>query len=202
MTTEPMLFDGPTLTSGNWPFSNLLPGAYGMIMADPPWLFKLYSEKGEEKSAQSQYRCMEIEAIRKLPVAELAARDCVLWLWATGPLLPDAMETLKAWGFEYKTFGAWDKGRWGTGYLLRSKCEPFLIATKGSPKTDGRKVPNLLDEKRRQHSQKPEQAYRLAERLVPGVARLELFSRTDRPGWDAWGDEAGSLNEATCEAVP
>ena len=195
MTTEPMLFDGPTLTSGNWPFSNLLPGAYGMIMADPPWLFQLYSEKGEQKSAQSHYDCMGVDDIQKLPVAELAARDCVLWLWATGPLLPEAIKTAEAWGFDYKTFGAWNKGRWGTGYLMRSVCEPFLIATKGNPKTDGRKVPNLLDEKRRQHSQKPEQAYQLAERLVPGVARLELFSRTDRPGWDAWGDESGSLNQ-------
>ncbi len=201
MTAEPMLFDGPTLLGeDNWPFGDLRPGGYGLIMADPPWLFKLHSEKGEEKSAQAQYDCMAIEDIQALPVGELASRDCMLWLWATWPLLTEARETVERWGFQYKTGGAWDKRRWGTGYIMRSRCEPFLIATRGTPKINGKSVPNLVDEKRRQHSQKPDQAYQMAERMVPRVGRLELFSRTSRAGWDAWGDEAGSLDHTGVKA--
>ena len=191
----PMLFDGPTLTSGRWPFGDLAPGAYGLIMADPPWLFDLYSAKGEAKSANAQYACMDIEAIRRLPIAELASRDCVLWLWATWPLLPEAIATIARWGFTYKTGGAWDKQRWGTGYLMRSVCEPFLIATKGHPRVDGRSVPNLIEESRREHSRKPELAYELAERMAGDVDRLEVFSRTPRAGWSTWGDEASKFVE-------
>ena len=193
----PMLFDGATLRR-DWPWGPLAPSGYGLIMADPPWRFDLYSARGEAKSAQAQYATMSLGEIAALPVAELAAPDCVLWLWATAPMLPVQIEVAARWGFEFKTSGVWVKqtvnGRlaFGTGYLLRSAHEPFVIATRGNPKTS-RAVRSVVVGEAREHSRKPEAAFRAAEVLVPDVARVELFSRQARPGWDNWGDEAGKF---------
>ena len=197
---EPLLFDGPTLRR-DWPWGPLAPSGYGLIMADPPWAFELYSAAGEAKSAQAQYRTMSLDSIAALPVAELAAPDCLLWLWATAPMLPDQIEIARRWGFEFKTSGVWVKqtvnGKlaFGTGYVLRSAHEPFVIATRGNPKC-ARTVRSVVMGEAREHSRKPEAAFRAAEVLVPGVARVELFSRERRPGWDSWGDEAGKFGGA------
>lgn len=169
---------------------------YGLIMADPPWLFSLRSAKGEKKSPQAQYSCMPIDQIAALPVGNLAARDCVLWLWATNPMLPQAIGILRAWGFTFKTAGRWSKktknGKqfFGTGYLLRSAGEPFLIGTMGKSRT-GQGVRSVIEGVAREHSRKPDEAFEAAEKLVPNVERIELFSREARPGWDAFGDEVG-----------
>lgn len=200
LQTAPMLFSGLALRR-DWPFGDLAPSGYGLIMADPPWLFELYSAKGEEKSAQAQYACMGLEQIARLPVAELAAPDCVLWLWATAPMLPVQIEIARRWGFTFKTSGVWVKttvnGKigFGTGYLLRNAHEPFVIATRGEPRC-ARDVRSVVMGRVREHSAKPDEAYAAAERLLPGVARVELFSRRSRPGWDAWGDQCGALDGA------
>lgn len=194
---QPHLFDaGPS----QWPFGALEPGRYDMIMIDPPWQFETYSEAGEGKSAAAQYRLMSADELLALPVGDLARDDCMLWLWATAPLLDLAMACLPAWGFRYTTMGAWDKRRWGTGYVLRSVCEPFLIATRGAPKIDGRSVPNLISESRREHSRKPEAAYAAAERMMPRARRADLFSRRTRKGWEAWGDQTGLHDGVTIDA--
>jgi len=190
---SPALFSGPQLRP-NWPFGALEPMSYGLIMIDPPWSFETYSAKGEAKGPAAQYSLMDADAIRALPVGTLAARDCLLWLWATWPTLPVAMSCFEAWGFAFKTGGAWDKQRWGTGYLMRSLCEPFLIGTCGEPRVRGASIPNLIEETRREHSAKPNAAYTMAERMLPDARRVELFSRRTRPGWDAWGNEAGKLD--------
>lgn len=176
-----------------WPFEA---GQFDMIMADPPWQFELYSEKGEEKSAQAQYRTMTIDDIARLPVAGLAAPDCLLWLWATAPMLAQQIGVLEAWGFTFKTSGVWVKTtrhgkiHFGTGYVLRNAHEPFLIGTRGDPVTT-RSVRSVVMGRVREHSRKPEEAYTAAEALMPGARRVELFSRTNRKGWDVWGDEVG-----------
>ena len=114
-----------------WPFGNLVPLSYGLIMADPPGLFKNRSPKGEGKNALAHYDCMELEEIKALPVGHLAAPDSLLWLWTTNPLLPQGLEILAAWGFRFKTAGHWVKrtkhGKlaFGTGYVLRCAGEPF-----------------------------------------------------------------------------
>lgn len=179
-----------------WPFGDLEPQAYGAIMADPPWHFETYSDAGIAKGAQAQYQTMTVEDIAALPVADLGRTDCMLWLWACWPTLVDAMWVMKEWGFQYVTGGAWNKKRWGTGYVLRSQCEPFLIGKRGSPKIDGRSVSNLIEESRREHSRKPEAAYLAVERMMPRARKVEVFSRTNREGWDAWGDEVGKFGEA------
>lgn len=123
-------------------FLDLRPeGGATVILADPPWRFGTWSQKGvTKKGAGGQYDCMAIEDIMRLPVATLAAPDCCLWLWATNPMLPQALMVMSAWGFEFKTAGTWVKrsklGKMliGTGYVLRSCNEPFLLGVRGKPK--------------------------------------------------------------------
>lgn len=199
--TAPSLFPGPVLRP-DWRWGALAPWGYGLIMADPPWHYDVWSEKGIAKSPLAHYRTMTDDDIAALPVGDLVQPDCLLWLWATWPKLPLALRCLEAWGARYVTGGAWDKKRWGTGYVLRSVCEPFLIGAWGEPAADGRSVPNLIHESRRRHSEKPEAAYAAAERLLPGVRRVELFSRRARAGWDVWGDEVEGVSVPTSGKGP
>lgn len=185
----------------NWPWGDLQPHTYDFIMSDFAWKFGLFSDKGEAKSAQAQYRVMTLEEIKNLPVLDLCTENSVHWMWATNPMLPEAIAVMKAQGFEYKTAGTWlkttvnGKVGFGTGYILRSSNEPFLIGTRGKPKTTNSVRSGFMGLARR-HSEKPEEAYAAAERLMPRARRLELYSRTNRAGWDSFGDEAGKFGEA------
>lgn len=189
------------LFSDLWPFGDLPPHSFDLIMADPAWRFDLRSAAGEGKAAQAQYSCMPLDAIKAMPVLDLASENSVLWLWATNPMLREAIEVMAAWGFTFKTAGTWVKttkhGKlsFGTGYILRSANEPFLIGTRGEPKTS-KSVRSAIMGLAREHSRKPEEAYAEAEKLMPAARRLELFSRTNRPGWITWGDEAGKFGDA------
>lgn len=177
-------------------------GHFDLIMADPPWRFRGFtSESDRSKGASRHYDCMELEAIKALPVAQIAARDCLLWLWATNPMLPQAFETLAAWGFSFRTAGHWskrnpDSGKlaFGYGYILRCAGEPFLIGTRGNPKTT-RGTRSVIEGRAREHSRKPEEAFSAAEALMPGARRIELFSRQPRQGWTVWGNETRKFNE-------
>lgn len=180
-------------------FHDLRPaGGFDLIMADCPWQYEMRSDLGYEKSPQAQYDTMPLEAIKALPVEVLAARDCLLWFWAVGPMLPQALEVIAAWGFTFKTQGQWvkqtknGKQTFGTGYILRNAGEPFLIATRGAPKAT-RSVRNTIFGLARQHSRKPDECFREAEKLMPHAQRCELFSRQSRPGWTCWGNEAGKF---------
>jgi N6-adenosine-specific RNA methylase IME4 len=196
-------------------------GGFDFIMADPPWRFDNFSAAGEGKNPSAHYGCMDLDWIKALPVRWLAGPDCLLWLWATNPMLPQAIEVLEAWGFTFKTAGTWVKrtkhGRdaFGTGYVLRSANEPFLIGTIGAPKTTRRTrstIPTYdeglqsladggawpmgsitIEGPLRAHSQKPEECFAAAEGLMPDAQRIEVFSRTNRPGWSAWGNETGTI---------
>lgn len=178
---------------------------YGLIMADPPWRFENWSAAGEAKNAVAQYDCMTLDQIKALRVADLAAPDCLLWLWSTNPMLFEAFEVMEAWGFTRKTAGHWVKrtrnGKlaFGTGYILRSAGEPFLIGSIGRPATS-RSVRSVIEGPVREHSRKPDEAFREAERLAPNVRRLELFSRQERPGWDSFGNEIEKF-EAVAEGA-
>jgi len=196
-------FIAPDLFAPNcpaWPFGGLVPQAYDLIMADPPWHFELYSEKGEEKSPQAQYATMSLDEIAALPVADLAAPDCLLWLWSTAPLLDQQIAIARRWGFAFKTSGVWVKttvhGKlaFGTGYVLRSAHEPFIIATRGEPQTT-RSVRSVVMGQAREHSRKPDEAYAAADLLMPRARRADLFSRETRYGWESWGNEAGKFDD-------
>lgn len=176
-------------------------GGFGLIMADPPWRSEMRSQAGLKKSPEAHYRTMELSEIAALPVEILAASDSLLWLWARGSQIPSAIQVVEAWGFELKTMGWWakvttgGKQTFGTGYLLRNAGEPFLIGTRGAPRTRNSVRDTILGV-RREHSRKPDEAYAAAEKLMPDAQRLDLFSRTDRPGWRAWGNETGKFNVA------
>lgn len=169
-------------------------GGFGLIMADPPWKTEMRSEAGLKKSPEAHYPTMPVEEIAAMPVEILAAPDCLLWLWTRGAQLKNGMRVLEAWGFDLKTMGWWSKlttrGNqcFGTGYLLRNAGEPYLIGTRGAPKTT-KGVRDTIHDVRRENSRKPEKAYREAERLMPKARRLDLFSRQRRDGWTVWGNE-------------
>lgn len=175
-------------------------GGFDLIMADPPWHYEMRSEKGEKKSPQAHYQTMTIDQIKAMPVEMLAARDCLLWLWAVGPMLPQALDVMAAWGFTFKTQGEWakltktGKQHFGTGYILRNAGEPFLIGTRGAPKT-GKSVRSVVMGRVREHSRKPDEAFVAAEALMPDAQRLELFSRQRRSGWKVFGFETEKFQE-------
>jgi N6-adenosine-specific RNA methylase IME4 len=180
------------------------PGHYRVIYADPPWTFATYSRKGKGRSAEAWYDCMSLADIRALPVADWAAPDCVLLLWVTDPLLPVAFEVIRDWGFTYKTVGlywaklnksadptVYSEGSFftGLGFWTRANPELCLLATRGQPHRRHADVRKLIVSPRREHSRKPDEAYARIEALCDGPY-LELFARSPRPGWDAWGIEA------------
>lgn len=187
----------------SWPFEGLTPFKYGLILADPPWAYEMRSPKGYAKSPEAHYSTLSIDDITRLPVNHLAAPDCMLMMWSTWPHLTAALHTMKEWGCEYKTGGAWvkrtpsGKAAFGTGYLLRSATEPFLVGTIGAPRISSRSERNLIDATRREHSRKPDDMRRMCERLMPGAWRCELFGRQSRHGWDVWGDEARKFDGET-----
>lgn len=178
-----------------WPFDDLRPLSYDVIIADPPWRFRTWSETNQAKSASKHYDLMQTDDIKALPVGDLAQRDCILLLWATGAMQPQALEVMKAWGFAYKSQMIWRKTtpsgkvRMGTGYWARSMHEPVLIGAIGKPPKFSA-FPSLFDGIAREHSRKPEEFYALVDKHTAGLRRADLFARQSRPGFDAWGNEA------------
>lgn len=184
----------------NWPFGDLCPLTYDLIVADPPWDFENFSEAGTKKGADPHYDVMALDAIKALPVGQLARGDCLLMLWGTGCMLPQVLEVMRAWGFAFKSEMVWrkvtrnGKVRMGTGYRVRSMHEPVLLGTMGKPQHKA--FPSLFDGIARQHSRKPEEFYGLCDQRMQAIRKLDLFSRTNRPGWEAWGKEVGKFEAA------
>jgi N6-adenosine-specific RNA methylase IME4 len=168
---------------------------YGLIYADPNWRFEVYSrETGLERDASNHYPVSTLAEIKALDVPSLAAKDCVLALWGTIPLLVQNLEVMAAWGFEYRSHAVWVKDRFGLGFWFRGKHELLLIGVRGRvpAPAPGLNFPSVIEAKVREHSRKPEEAYTILESYFPTVPRVELFARpeTARPGWDYWGPEA------------
>ncbi|HWA22305.1 MAG TPA: MT-A70 family methyltransferase [Caulobacterales bacterium] len=205
---------------------NLPAGPFGAILADPPWRFKTFSALGRGRCpdgpatrAESRtnnparhYETMSLEEIATLPVAGIAARDAVLFLWTVDPMVPDALALGVAWGFTFKTIGfVWAKERRitsgrhklhadpdnkrfpiGTGYWTRANPELCLLFTRGKPKRLSAAVRKLIIAPRREHSRKPDETHARIEALVAGPY-LELFAREERPGWTVWGNETSKF---------
>lgn len=196
MDEWPFVNSAAAVTRGCVPY--LEPGAYGLIMADPPWTFATWSDRGKGRSPEQHYRCMTLADICALPVADLAAKDCCLFLWCTWPLLREGLDVLQSWGFAFKTGGAWHKvtkgGKtaFGTGYRVRCASEPWLLGFRGNPK-NSRGHRNIIMGEVREHSRKPESAYEWCRTYLPDVMRADVFSRQPRDGWHTWGNEAGKF---------
>jgi len=173
---------------------------YNIIYADCPWQYKVWSKKGQGRSAENHYPTMRIEDICALPVSSIAAPDCALFMWVTFPTLPDAFKVLEAWGFTYKTVAfVWVKRNrkspgwfWGLGHWTRANAEMCLLATKSKPKRISAKVHQIIDSPVEEHSKKPDETRRRIVELVGDLPRIELFARQTAPGWDAWGNEVKS----------
>lgn len=170
---------------------------YSVIYADPPWQYRTYSKKGQGRSAESHYPTMSLDDIKALPVGELAAKDCALFMWATFPCLLEAFQVLDAWGFEYKTIAfVWIKQNrisdslfWGMGYWTRANAELCILATKGHPKRVNSGVHQVIMSHIEHHSKKPDEARDRIVQLMGDVPRIELFARQSPDGWDVWGNE-------------
>lgn len=176
---------------------------YSVIYADPPWSFDVWSGEGKDRSAENHYPTMTQSEIEALPVGDMAADDCALFMWAVMPQLPEALAAIEAWGFEYKTCAfVWvkqtkDEERFATGmgYWTRANAEICLLATRGSPARLNADVHQVILSPRTEHSRKPDEAAARIERLVPGPY-IELFARRPRDGWDVWGNQASEAAEA------
>jgi len=175
-----------------------LTGVYGTILADPPWRFQNRTGKvAPEHRRLRRYCTMTAEEIFDLPVSQLAAPASHLYLWVPNALLAQGLETMRRWGFTYKTNIVWLKirkdggpdGR-GVGFYFRNVTEVLLFGVRGYLRTlpPGRRQVNLIATRKREHSRKPEEAYDLIEACSPGPY-LELFARHARDGWVQWGDE-------------
>ncbi len=177
-------------------------GKFRLILADPPWPFEVWSDAGNGRSAEHHYRTMTLDDIAALPVAEVAARDSALLLWATWPRLGAAMSVIEAWGFGYNTGIPWLKmaargvPRIGLGYRFRNCSELLLLGIRGNvpaPET-GDRLPGAIFCPRGEHSAKPDYQYEIAEGYAGPY--LELFHRPrngmfpPREGWTFLGNEA------------
>lgn len=176
-------------------------GEYKLICIDPPWKFETYSKKGEEKSPQAKYPCMELPEISNLPLKDIAAKDCVVLMWATFPMLPQTLFAMSDWGFEYKSGGAWGKlsktGRclqFGTGHIFRSAAEPYILGSIGKPDYLSKITRNLHLAPVQAHSQKPLNFMPLLANLVGGPC-ANIFSRSLIKGWDCIGNELDKFPE-------
>jgi len=171
---------------------------YKIIYADPPWSYNFSTNKKGSITgcAEQHYNTMNLEDIKSLPVNTIADDDCVLFMWVTFPLLKECLEVVEAWGFKYKTVAfTWLKlsedgsPAWGCGFWTRSNAEICILATKGQPKRIDCSISQVILSKRRGHSRKPDEAYVKIEKLLGNLPRIELFARTKRYGWDAWGNQ-------------
>jgi len=187
---------------------------YQIIYADPPWKYSQGKKMGTnfQGAADAHYPCMDYQDICKLPIGDLADEKCILFMWATFPMLAEGLEVIKAWGFKYKTVAfSWLKINsvnkqplFGIGYYTKSNIEVCLLATKGEAHklVKSNSVSQVIIAPRTKHSKKPDETRERIIELVGNLPRIELFARNDGSknlfgknpldGWDAWGNEVES----------
>jgi N6-adenosine-specific RNA methylase IME4 len=165
---------------------------FGVILADPEWKFEFWSEGGMTAAADNHYATSALDEIKKRDVPSISADDCVLFLWATVPMLPQALEVMAAWGFKYVSGFAWMKNKAGTGYWTRNQHEHLLVGVKGKPVAPalGTQWSSVIEAAVGKHSEKPEESLEMIESYFPTLPKIELNRRGPaRDGWDAWGAE-------------
>jgi N6-adenosine-specific RNA methylase IME4/ParB-like chromosome segregation protein Spo0J len=165
-------------------------GVFDLIYADPPWAS---ANADSDWAPENHYPTMALEQIKALSVP--AADDAVLFLWALGCQLPQALEVIEAWDFRFVAEAVWVKQSIGLGSWVRYRHEPLLIAVRGTIQAPDpqHRFGSVIEAHRRQHSRKPDQVYELIERAYPHCSKLELFARGKaRTGWSTWGNEVES----------
>ena len=181
-------------------FLNTVKGkTFSTILADPPWRFNNRTGKvAPEHGRLNRYGTMSLKEIKEIPVAKAAKETSHLYLWVPNALIPEGLEVMKAWGFQYKTNIIWHKirkdggpdGR-GVGFYFRNTTEVVLFGIRGKMRTlqPGRSQVNIIKTQKQEHSRKPDELYEIIEDCSPGPY-LELFARGTRNGWAGWGDQA------------
>ncbi len=190
-------------------------GQYSVIYADPPWSYndKMAShtkptiglegwegvdhQEGHSFGLEDEYVTQDIDWIKKLPVQSIAAKDCVCFMWAVSPQLPEGIATLEAWGFKFVTVAfVWNKQYKGTnndvlnlGRWTMGNVELCLLGRRGHPKRISKNVRQLVVEGRGRHSEKPHEVRQRIVTLMGDVPRIELFARKRYHGWTPWGNE-------------
>jgi N6-adenosine-specific RNA methylase IME4/ParB-like chromosome segregation protein Spo0J len=164
-------------------------GPFELIYADPPWRL---GYPDSPYAPENHYPTMDLASIKTIEVP--AAEDAVLFLWAVSSLLEGALQVIRAWGFEFKTTLCWVKPSIGPGIWVRNRHELLLVARRGDhpPPDPEDRVDSVVEAPRGRHSEKPELFYELIERMYPQASKLELFARSRRAGWSAWGNEVPS----------
>lgn len=177
-------------------------GPFDIILADPPWKFASNSAEKPGRNPMRHYDCMPLQAIKDLPVREIAAKECLLLMWTTAPFAQLSWDVMAAWGFKYVSQLVWVKDRPGTGFWAKNRHEIVYIAKRGQFPcrpfdAEGKMMPapfqdSVIQGQQRQHSRKPDALHDMIERVEQWkdrTARLEMFARASRPGWTAWGDQ-------------
>lgn len=189
---------------------NLPEGKFGAILIDPPWAFRTFggADVTPHRTAVDHYPTMQLADIVKLPIGDVTAKDCALFMWVIDSHLDQAFDLAKSWGFKFKTRAfTWrkltkasaarmeagadveeDEARIGMGYWTRKQTEMCWLFTRGKPSRLNKGVREIIDAPRREHSRKPDEQYPRIEALVGGPY-LEIFARQSREGWSSWGNE-------------
>ena len=194
LEAEKEIREGQSKHVKNVPLDPKNKGKYRTIMIDPPWDLG----GGGRLSPSSHYKVMSFAEIEYLEIDDYAAKDCHLYLWVVKGVLPEAFGLVDMWGFEFQSTITWakvdsnGKPMLGSGSYFRNCTEFILFATRGNLPALRHDLPNFFEAERHEHSEKPDAAYELAEKMSP-APRLEMYARKTRPGWTPHGDQVDLL---------
>lgn len=163
---------------------------YDILLADPP--FRYESGTCDPKdSIETKYETMHLNDLKSMwfMIHELAAKDCILYMWAMPPKLTEAVELMNAWGFRFRSSAVWDKLSIGLGYWFRQQHESILVGIRGRPHPPEKefRVSSIFNGKRGKHSEKPHSLHHMIDVAYPDKRKIELFAEQLYFGWDAWG---------------
>ena len=186
-------------------------GKFACILADPPWYFRTRTGAVSDRDPRQHYDVMTLDDICAMPVREAASADAHLFMWVTGPCLPQAFKVMEAWGFRYSGVAfTWVKLKKshnpmqlrmlptaeadlfvGLGFTTRKNAEFCLLGRRGNAKRreTATNIREVILAPIREHSRKPDEAHERIEAYCEGPY-LELFARESRPGWTTWGNQA------------
>jgi N6-adenosine-specific RNA methylase IME4 len=176
---------------------------FNIIYADPAWVYKDKANSGN-RGAGHKYNLSSLSDLMQMPINQIAADDCVLFMWWVPPMPLEALKLVEAWGFKLKTMKGftWHKlnkraltSFLGMGNWSRANTEDCLIAVKGNIKRVDASVRQFVESPIREHSRKPDEVRDRIVQLMGDIPRIELFSRQDYPGWSSFGDQSSKFNK-------
>lgn len=170
----------------------MIASGFTVLLCDAPWVYQNKRTGGSLSSgANQQYQTLSQQDLCELPVADVMSPDSVAFIWATVPLLPEALEVMSAWGYKYKGKINWDKQNFGLGHWFRGDHEDLLYGIRGDVRPFRCQRRNRIVAKAGKHSSKPPETHKLIQLATRNMSgrRLELFARRRVPGWTCLGNE-------------